>query len=89
MSTELANKQEIISTYQKSDADTGSSEVQIALLTEKIKRLDLHLRVNNKDFHGRRGLWMMVGKRKRLLEYVKNKSVEKYKDLIAKLGIRK
>lgn len=89
MSTELANKREIISTYQKSDADTGSSEVQIALLTEKIKRLDLHLRVNNKDFHGRRGLWMMVGKRKRLLEYVKNKSVEKYKDLIAKLGIRK
>ena len=89
MATELANKQELIKTHQRSTNDTGSVEVQVALLTEKIKEITEHLKVNRKDFQGRRGLLMMVGKRKRLLHYLKEKNVSRYKAIIEKLGIRK
>lgn len=89
MSINLANKKEIIEKHKKSEKDTGSPEVQIALLTEKITELTEHLKINKKDFQGRRGLLMMVGKRKRLLAYLKNKNVERYRELIKTLGLRK
>lgn len=82
-------KSEIISTYGKKAGDTGSPEVQIALLTERINELTEHLKVHRKDDHSRRGLLIMVGKRKRLLRYVEKQDVERYRDIIAKLGIRK
>lgn len=82
-------KEEIISTYGSKAGDTGSSEVQIALLTERINELTEHLKVHKKDDHSRRGLLIMVGKRRRLLNYVQSKSVERYREIIAKLGIRK
>jgi small subunit ribosomal protein S15 len=89
MPINLANKQEIIESYQIKKGDTGSVEVQAALLTQKIKELTEHLKSNKKDFAARRGLLMMVGKRKRLLQYLKDKDIEKYRSLIEKLGIRK
>lgn len=89
MPINLANKQEIIENYQSKQGDTGSVEVQTAMLTQKIKELTEHLKINKKDFAARRGLLMMVGKRKRLLQYLKDKNVEKYRTLIEKLGIRK
>ena len=89
MSINLASKQQVIEEHKRSSNDTGSAEVQVALLTEKIKELTEHLKINKKDFQGRRGLLMMVGKRKKLLGYLKNKDVERYRDLIEKLGIRK
>lgn len=82
-------KNEIIATFGKKEADTGSAEVQVALLTERINELTDHLRVHKKDEHSRRGLLIMVGKRKRLLSYIMNKDIEGYRELIAKLGIRK
>ena len=82
-------KQEIITTFKRDENDTGSSEVQIALLTERINELTEHLKVHKKDNHSRRGLLIMVGKRKRLLRYLESKDVERYRDLIAKLNIRK
>ena len=82
-------KNEILSTYAKKDQDTGSVEVQVALLTERINELTNHLKVHKKDEHSRRGLLIMVGKRKRLLKYLEKKDIERYRDLIAKLGIRK
>ncbi len=85
----LANKKEIIEEYQHSEGDTGSVDVQVALLTTKIKELTEHLKTHKKDFQGRRGLLMMVGKRKKLLQYLKKKNVEKYRELIARLGLRK
>ena len=81
-------KQEIITKFGKDGKDSGSSEVQIALLTEKISQLTEHLKINKKDFQGRRGLLMMVGQRKRLLAYVKKQNLQEYRDLIKKLGIR-
>ncbi|EKE03265.1 MAG: 30S ribosomal protein S15 [uncultured bacterium] len=85
----LANKQETIKEYQRADNDTGSPEVQIALLTKRIKELTEHFKIHKKDFHGRRGLLMLVGQRKRLLQYLKNEDADRYKNLIERLGLRK
>lgn len=82
-------KAEILSTYARADKDTGSAEVQIALLTERINELTGHLKIHNKDNHSRRGLLIMVGKRRRLLNYLESKDVVRYREIIAKLGIRK
>ncbi|MGL4946297.1 MAG: 30S ribosomal protein S15 [Cetobacterium sp.] len=83
------NKVEIITAYGKDGKDTGSTEVQIAILTAQINHLTNHLRTHKKDFHSRLGLLKMVGKRKRLLSYLTSKDIEGYRALIAKLGIRK
>lgn len=82
-------KAEILSTYARADKDTGSAEVQIALLTERINELTEHLKIHKKDNHSRRGLLIMVGKRRRLLKYLQSKDIERYRSIIAKLGIRK
>lgn len=82
-------KTKIISEYGKGANDTGSPEVQVALLTERIKDLTEHLKVNQKDHHSRRGLLKMVGKRRRLLAYLKDKDIERYRSLIERLGLRK
>ena len=82
-------KQEIIATYATHEGDTGSPEVQIALLTERINELTEHLKVNQKDHHSRRGLLKMVGQRRGLLEYLKKTDLEGYRNLIARLGLRK
>ena len=81
-------KEKIITTFQKQKADTGSPEVQVALLTEKINALSEHLKVHKKDFHSRRGLLQMVGKRRKILGYIKNKDEASYLKLIKKLNIR-
>ncbi|MGM0437446.1 MAG: 30S ribosomal protein S15 [Bacillota bacterium] len=82
------DKQEIIKEYQREEGDTGSSEVQIALLTARISELTDHLKEHQNDHHSRRGLLKMVGKRKKLLRYLKNNDVERYRNLIEKLEIR-
>ena len=82
-------KQEIINTYKRYEKDTGSPEVQVALLTERINELTEHLKVHKKDNHSRRGLLKMVGKRRNLLNYLAKKDVQRYRDIIAKLGLRK
>ena len=82
-------KAEIIATYGRTEGDTGSPEVQIALLTERIRELTEHLKVNQKDHHSRRGLLKMVGQRRGLLAYLKKKDLEGYRALIEKLGLRK
>ena len=82
-------KQEIIAGYATKEGDTGSPEVQIALLTERIKALTDHLRSFPKDNHSRRGLLKLVGQRRRLLDYLKRKSVDRYRKVIGSLGIRK
>lgn len=82
-------KAELIAEYGKTPADTGSTEVQVAILTERIKELTEHLKVHNKDHHSRRGLLKMVGKRRGLLAYLKKNDIEGYRTLIARLGIRK
>ncbi len=82
-------KQEIIATYGRTANDTGSPEVQIALLTARINELTEHLKNNQKDHHSRRGLLKMVGQRRGLLEYLKKTDLEGYRSLIAKLGLRK
>ena len=87
MTTE--RKAEIIKEYGRTPNDTGSPEVQVALLTERINVLTEHLKENKKDHHSRRGLLKMVGKRRGLLDYLKKKDLEGYRALIAKLGIRK
>lgn len=81
-------KKAIIKKFGKDAKDSGSVEVQVALLTQKISELTEHLKSNKKDFQGRRGLLMMVGQRKRLLAYVKKQDLQKYRDLIKTLGIR-
>lgn len=78
-----------ISEYRISESDTGSPEVQVALLTERINHLTEHLKVHAKDHHSRRGLLMMVGKRRRLLDYLKDQDVERYRSLIERLGLRR
>jgi len=83
------DKQKIIEEFKTHENDTGSAEVQVAILTKKINTLNEHLKSNKKDHHSRRGLVMMVGKRKRLLEYLKNSEVSRYKKLIKELGLRK
>ncbi len=85
----MKTKEELIKEYGKSDSDTGSTEVQVALLTKRIDDLTGHLKEHKKDHHTRRGLLMLVGKRKRLLQYLENQDVERYRSLIDKLGLRK
>ena len=80
---------EIVAEYGTHKSDTGSPEVQVALLTERINHLTDHLKVNKEDHHSRRGLLMMVGKRRRLLRYLEDQDVERYRSLIAKLGLRR
>ena len=82
-------KQAIIKEYAIKDGDTGSPEVQIAVLTENITTLNGHLQANIHDFHSRRGLYKMIGRRRRLLNYLRNKDVNRYQALIQKLGLRK
>jgi len=83
------DKKNIIEKFRVHESDTGSTEVQIAILTSRINRLNEHLKANKKDNHSRRGMVMLVGKRKRLLEYLKNCDIDKYRKLIKELGLRK
>ena len=83
------DKAAIIAEFATQEADTGSPEVQVALLTARIKHLNDHFKENEKDHHSRRGLLKMVGRRKGLLNYLKSKDIERYRALIAKLGLRK
>lgn len=85
----MRTTKEIVADHGKSDADTGSPEVQIALLTERINHLTDHLRIHEHDHHGRRGLLMMVGRRRRLLDYLQRVEVERYRGIISKLGLRR
>lgn len=89
MVLELDRKREIIKDFQVHESDTGSSEVQIALLSARIKYLTEHFKVHKKDHHSRRGLLKLVGQRRRFLDYLKGKDVEKYRTVIKRLGIRK
>ena len=82
-------KLEIIEKYKRHDGDTGSPEVQVALLTERINHLNEHLSTHKKDFHSRRGLLLMVGQRRNMLNYLKTKDIERYRALIAELNLRK
>lgn len=82
-------KAEIVADFAKKDGDTGSPEVQIALLTARINELNAHLKEHKKDHHSRRGLLKMVGHRRNLLKYLQNKDIIAYRDLIGKLGLRK
>ncbi|AHY46705.1 ribosomal protein S15 [Rubrobacter radiotolerans] len=85
----VANKEEIIREHQAREGDTGSTEVQVAILSSRISHLTDHLRTHKHDFHSRRGLLKLVGKRRRLLKYLQKKDVERYRALIAKLGLRR
>ena len=89
MEKERENKEKIIETYKMHDGDTGSPEVQIALLTERILYLTEHFKTHKKDFHSRRGLLKMVSRRRKLLDYLKKKDIERYRAIIKKLGLRK
>ena len=82
-------KTAVIEANKTHEGDTGSPEVQIAILTERISQLTAHLKVHPHDFHSRRGMQMMIGKRRRLLDYLAKKDIERYRALIAKLGLRK
>ena len=82
-------KAQIMQNYARHEGDTGSPEVQVALLTERINHLNEHLKLNKKDHHSRRGLLLMVGQRRGLLDYLKKTDIERYRELIAKLGLRK
>ncbi|MCL2873769.1 MAG: 30S ribosomal protein S15 [Defluviitaleaceae bacterium] len=85
----MIDKKAIVEKYGRNESDTGSPEVQVALLTARINHLTEHLKVHKKDHHSRRGLLMMVGQRKGLISYIKSRDVVKYRELIAELGIRK
>ena len=85
----MADKQDTIAANRLHDSDTGSPEVQIDLLTERINQLTDHLKIHKKDHHSRRGLLMLVGRRRRMLDYVKDTDVERYRGIIAKLGLRR
>lgn len=87
--TDKQTKQEIIEKFGRTPGDTGSPEVQVALLTERINTLTAHLKENHKDHHSRRGLLKMVGQRRNMLAYLKRKDIERYRALIEKLGLRK
>jgi small subunit ribosomal protein S15 len=89
MSITPERKQELVKEYATKDGDTGSPEVQVAILTERITNLTEHLKTHKKDFHSRRGLLMMVGQRRRLLDYVKREASTRYEDLIKRLGLRR
>ena len=89
MSISLARKQELVQDYQRKQDDTGSPEVQVALLSERIANLTEHLSHHQKDFHSRRGLLVMVGQRRSLLDYLKRADVARYNTLIERLGLRR
>ena len=89
MSISPERKQSLINEYASRPGDTGSPEVQVAILSERIRNLTDHLQGHNKDFHSRRGLLMMVGQRRRLLDYLKRKDAERYEVVIKRLGLRK
>ena len=85
----LEKKKEIIEQYRSHERDTGSSEVQIAILSERIRYLTEHFKAHKKDHHSRRGLLKLVGQRRRLLNYLREKNVDRYREIIEKLGLRK
>ena len=89
MSLTKEKKSELIGRYGRGDKDTGSAEVQIALMTERINELTEHLRAHAKDHHSRRGLLMLVGKRRRFLNYLQRSNLERYRELIKELGLRR
>ena len=89
MSITAERKQELVSEFKINPDDTGSAEVQVAILTERILNLTEHMKTHKKDFHSRRGLLVMVGKRRRLLDYVNSGNVARYKTLIERLGLRR
>jgi len=89
MSITLARKQELVNEYARKEGDTGSPEVQIAILSERIRNLTDHLATHPKDFHSRRGLLVMVGQRRGLLDYLKGKDVARYEQVIERLGLRR
>jgi len=89
MSITKEKKSELVSQFGDNDQDTGNTKVQIAIITERIRNLTEHLKSNKKDHHTRRGLLMLVGKRKRLLDYLKNNEINVYRELIKELGLRK
>ena len=88
MAVSKERKAELIKEFGKDANDSGSAEVQVAILTERIRELTEHVKVHKKDHHTRRGLLMLVGRRRRLLSYIKERDIENYRQLIAKLGIR-
>ena len=87
--SEIVNKQEVISKYKVNDKDTGSCEVQVALLSARISHLTEHLRVHRKDFHSRRGLLALASRRRKLLDYLKRTDLGRYNELLQRLGLRK
>ncbi len=89
MSLTVERKREIVERFGKDGNDTGSTEVQVALLTERIHGLTEHLREHRKDHHSRRGLLMLVGQRRRLLNYLRSKDIDRYRELIGELGLRR
>jgi small subunit ribosomal protein S15 len=89
MSLTKEKKSELIGKYGRADGDTGSAEVQVALLTERINELTGHLKIHSKDHHSRRGLLMLVGKRRRMLRYLEKTDLERYRALVADLGLRR
>ena len=89
MSITDERKAELIKEFSKKEGDTGSPEVQVAIITERILNLTDHLKTHKKDFHSRRGLLVMVGQRRRLLDYVKRKKTSRYEDLIKRLSLRR
>jgi small subunit ribosomal protein S15 len=89
MSVDSSRKRELVGRFGRSENDTGSAEVQVALLTERINDLTEHLRTHRKDHHSRRGLLMLVGKRRRLLRYLERSDVDRYRSLLSELGLRR
>jgi len=89
MSLDQQNKADIVKEYQRTGADTGSPEVQVALLSARISDLSEHFKTHKQDHHSRQGLLRMVNRRRKLLEYLKNTDIERYRDLIGRLGLRK
>jgi small subunit ribosomal protein S15 len=89
MAVTKEDKTQLISDYRRSDNDTGSAEVQIAVLTRRIAELTEHLKTHKKDHHSRRGLLQMVGRRRRMLDYLRREDVGRYRELIARLGLRR
>lgn len=89
MSITAEEKNQIIEEYKTHESDTGSPEVQVAIITRRIINLTDHFKAHQKDYHGKRGLLMLVGQRKRLLDYLKKKDIQRYRELIKRLGLRK